>query len=184
MEDKMVYETSRLLAYQTYQHWVSKELFSFGWFLEIIVLTIVYIIWLKLVDKSNLRNLLLLGALASVGFIIADLVLFNNLGLIEFKIGIFPMIAQIFIVTITIVPILFMLVQQYTSSWKGYLLWASIGAAIISFGLGPIYTTVGIIQLHNWNFFYQFLLMLTGGILSRAALLWVIGIEQSHPTSK
>ena len=180
----MVYETSRLLANQSYQHWVSKELFSFGWFLEIIVLVIVYIIWLYLLDKSNVRNLLLLGSLASVGFIIADLVLFNSLGLVEFKISFVPMMSHIFIVTITIVPILFMLVQQYTFSWKGYLLWSSIGAAFLAFGLMPIYTLVGIIQLHNWNYFYQFLLMLTGGILSRAALLWVIGIEQSHPTSK
>lgn len=180
----MQYETSRLLAYQTYQHWVSKELFSFGWFFIIIVLAIVYIIWFKLVDKSNLRNLLLLGSLASVGFIIGDLVLFNSLGRIEFKIRIFPLMAPIFIVTVTIVPILIMMVHQYTSSWKGYLLWASIGTAVIAFGLGPIYILVGIIQLHNWNMFYQFLFMLTGGILSRAALLWVIGIEQSHPASK
>ena len=180
----MVYETSRLLAYQIYQHWVSKELFCFGWFLEIIVLTIVYIIWFKLVDKSKFKKSIASRVSNLFGFIIADLVLFNGLGLVEFKIGIFPMMAPIFIVTVTIVPILFMLVQQYTFSWKGYLLWASIGAAVISFGLGPIYTLVGIIQLHNWNYFYQFLLMLTGGILSRAALLWVIGIEQSHPTSK
>lgn len=150
----MVYETSRLLANQFYQRWVSKELFSFGWFLEIIVLVIVYVIWLYLLDKSNVRNLLLLGSLASVGFIIADLVLFNSLGLVEFKISVVPMMSHLFIVTVTIVPILFMLVQQYTSSWKGYLLWSSIGAAVLAFGLMPIYTLVGIVELHNWNYFY------------------------------
>ncbi|SPF41251.1 conserved membrane hypothetical protein [Candidatus Desulfosporosinus infrequens] len=180
----MVYETSRLLANQSYQHWVSQELFSFGWFLTIIVLAVVYTIWLKLVDKSKLRDLLLLGSLCAVGFLITDIVFLSFFGTVEFKIRLFPFDPPIFLVSVTKAPIVYMLVQQYTSSWKGYLLWASIGAAVLAFVLLPIYSLLGILQLHNWNYFYQFLLILTGGILARAALLWITGIEQIHPNSK
>ncbi len=56
-----LYETSRLLASQSYQQWVSTELFSFGWFFTLGVLAIIYVIWLKLVDTNRLSQLLLMG---------------------------------------------------------------------------------------------------------------------------
>lgn len=174
----MLYESSRLLVNQSYQHWVSNELFSFGWFFTIGVLVVIYTVWLKLVDKSRLSHLLLLGSLSAVGFIVADMVFMNFLGLAEYKIRPFPLDPPIFIVSVTKAPVLYMLVQQYTSSWKGYLLWASIGTAVLAFGIFPIYSLLGVYQLHNWNYFYQFLLMLIGGMLARATFLWIIGIEQ------
>jgi len=79
----MPYETARLLTYQSYQQWISTELFSFGWFAIIGVLAIVYTVWIKLVDTSKLRDLLLLGSLASLGFVMADMALVSYLGVTE-----------------------------------------------------------------------------------------------------
>ena len=177
----MTYETARKLADQSYQHWVSYELFSFEWFLIAIVNAIIYAIWLKLLDKSRVCHLLLLGSLAAVGFIVADMVLFGFFGVAEYKVSPAPLEPPIFIVSVTIAPIIIMLAQQYMSSWKGYLLWTSIGMAFLAFVLLPIYSLVGIFQLHNWNYFYHFLLLLTGGLISRVVFLWCIGIEQRHP---
>ncbi len=176
----MLYETSRELAEQSYQNWVSNELFTFGWFFILATLAIVYFVWIKLVDKNRLNDLLLLGSLSSVGFFIADQVLIGDFGVIDNKIRIFPIVFPVFIVSITICPILFMLVQQYTSSWKSFSIWAGIGSAFLAFGLFPVHTLLGIIQLHRWNYFYEFLLMFIGGMLSRAAYLWIIRIKQRH----
>jgi len=180
----MPYETSMLLASASYQHWISQELFSTGWFVILGVLFVVYAIWLKIVDKSRLTSLLLLGSLCAVGFGLSDLILEGYFGLWEYKISIFPLKPPMFVVSYTICPILFMTVAQYTTSWKSYLLWSSIGVAVINFGLIPVYTALGIIMDHNFNHFYGFILFMTGGIIGRAICLWIISIEQSHQASR
>jgi len=179
----MLYETARLLIYQSYQQWISTEFFSFGWFVIIGVLVIVYGIWLKIVDKSRIQSILLLGSLSAIGFIIADMVLISYLGVADYKIRIFPWQPPIFIVSITIAPILLMLIYQYTSSWSGYTLWTGIAMAVLAFGLLPIYSFLGIYQLVKWNYFYQFLLMFTDGVIARVLILWLISLEQGHPVS-
>jgi hypothetical protein len=179
----MPYESARILAYQSYQRWINNELFSFSWFFEIAIILIFYAIWLRSVDKSRIQSLLLLGSLSAVGFAIADIVLMGYFGVAEYKIRLFPIEPALFIVSITIAPTLYMLVLQYTSSWKDYLLWAGIGTTFLSFVLLPIYSLLGIIQLYHWSYFYQFILMLTNGVIARVLLLWFIRIEQSTPAS-
>jgi len=179
----LIYEIARKLSQQSYQHWVSYELFSFGWFLLVIVNVIFYFIWLKLLDKSRISHLLLIGSLSAVGFLIGDLFLFGFLGVAEYKVSITPTEPALFIMSVTIAPIIIMLVQQYRSSWKGYLLWISIGMAFLAFILMPIYSLVGILQLHNWNYFYHFLYLLIVTLMVRVVFLWIIGIEQRHPSS-
>jgi hypothetical protein len=179
----MLYETSRLLASQSYQHWVSQELFSTGWFVMVIVLAIVYATWFKIVDKSKLTRLLLLGCLLAVGFGLSDLILEGLFGLWEYQIRLIPLMPSMYVTSYTIGPILFMIVAQYTTSWKSYIGWGSLGTAIISFGLIPIYIRIGIVQYHNFNVFYGFILYMTGGIIGRAIYLWLASIEQSQPAS-
>lgn len=64
----MQYELSRKLAEVSYQNWISYELFSFNWFILIIVNVIFYGIWLKVLDKSKVKHFLLIGSLSAVGF--------------------------------------------------------------------------------------------------------------------
>ena len=179
----MVYELARKLSQESYQHWVSYELFSLNWFILIIVNAIFYIIWLKLLDKSRISHLLLIGSLSAVGYLIGDIVLMGFFGVAEYKVNLTPFEPALFIVSVTIAPIVIMLVQQYMSSWKGYLLWNSIGMAFLDFVLLPIYSLVGIYQFHSWNYLYHFLYMITGGFIVRVVFLWIIGIEQRHPSS-
>lgn len=183
----MLYEINKIVATASYQHWLTDELYSSQWFLTMTVIALFYTVWLKLVDKSRLSHLLLLGSLSAIGFVIAEVILIGLLGVAEYKIRPFALMPPLFIVSITKAPILYMLVQQYTNSWKSYTLWAGIGTAGIAFGLFPLYSLVGIYQLHHWNYLYQFLLMFTDGMIARALLLWVINIEQKqmalHPVS-
>lgn len=175
-----LYETSRLFASQSYQQWVSTELFSFAWFLTLGILAIVYAIWLKLVDTNRLSHLLLMGSLSAIGFVIGELVLIEFFGVVEYKIRPIPFTPPLFIISITKAPVLFMLAQQYSASWKTYALWAAAGSAVLSFGLFPLYSLIGISQLHNWNYFYQFIYMFIDGLVARGLLLWVLSLEQGH----
>lgn len=179
----MLYETSRLLASQSYQQWISQELFSLGWFVMVGVLAVVYAIWFKVVDKRNLTSLLLLGSLSAVGFGVSDLILEGFFGLWEYQIRLIPLTPALFVTSYTIGPILFMIVAQYTTSWKSYLTWASVATAVIFFGIVPLYIMLGILKYHNINVFYGFILGITDAIVARALVLGLQGIEQRQPAS-
>jgi len=179
-----MYESTRLMAYQSYQHWVSAEVFSVGWFFMVGVLFITYVVWLKLVDKSRIKDLILLGALLAVGFSLVGIILEGNYGFWEYQIRLVPLKPEVFNASYTIGPILFMTVAQYTTSWKSYLMWGSIGAAVITFGLVPIYGMLGIIKFHNnYSNFYNFIYYMTGAIIGRAIYLWLVSIEQNQSAS-
>jgi len=149
----MPYETARLLAYQSFQQWISTQLFSFGWFFQVGLLIVAYTVWIKLVDKSRIKDLLLFGSLCAVAFGVMESLFVGFWGLWEFKINLFPMQPPHFVIGYTLGPIMHMLVQQYTSSWKKFLLWDCVGSAVMVFGILPIYSLLGILQLHNWNFY-------------------------------
>ena len=179
----MVYELSRKLADQSYQHWVSFELFSFNWFILIIVNIIFYGIWLKLLDKRKLNHLLLIGSLSAVGYLIGDNVLFGFFGVAEYKVSLTPFMPSLFIISVTLSPVIIMLAEQYMSSWSGYFLWISIGMGFLAFVILPIYYQLGIFQLHNWKYLYQFLYFTASGLIVRVVFLWIIRIEQRHHIS-
>jgi MFS family permease len=178
-----IYEIGRLSANISYQHWISKELFSFGWLVTAGALIVTYGMWFKLVDKRRIKDLLLLGSLCSVAFAVIDTVLVGFLGLWSFKIRLFPFDPPLFIVGLTMGPIMYMLVFQYTSSWRSFFLWNAIGCAVIVFGILPLYSLLGIFQLYKWNWFFHFLLFFSVGTVARGLLYWFTSIEQSQLTS-
>jgi MFS family permease len=143
----------------------------------VIFLLIVYIVWLKLVDRKRGVKLLLIGSLAAVGYIFNCLVLTELFNVMEFKIRILPMPA-IFISSISVPPIFVMLAEQYTSSWKGYILWSGLSFAFYSFVLLPVFSLMGILQLHNWSVFYQFLIMFGISLGVRLVFLWIVDTQK------
>jgi hypothetical protein len=179
----MLYEAARQLAYLSYQHWITAELFSTGWFIIVGVLVIAYAVWLKLVDKRRLGDILLLGSLIAVGFTVGDTFLIGNWGVSNYNVSLLPGRPPLFVLSLTVGPIIFMLIQQYTTSWKEYLTWAAIGSATVAFGLMPFYVWIGILQLYKWNYIYHFFYMFTAGTIGRGILLLIINIEQSQSAS-
>jgi hypothetical protein len=53
------YEIQRSLVSLSYQNWITNELFTFGWFVILGILVVVYAIWLQLLDRTRVRDILL-----------------------------------------------------------------------------------------------------------------------------
>ncbi|WP_371362778.1 hypothetical protein SRRS_38480 [Sporomusa rhizae] len=79
----MPYETTRIVAEQSYQHWIANEI-AFFWLVHYNGRTCHTYILVQLVDKSRLSHLLLLGSLSAGGFIIGELILIQLLGVAEY----------------------------------------------------------------------------------------------------
>jgi hypothetical protein len=162
----MLYEKSRELTQLDLEHWINNEVFTFGWFLIVGLLIIAYIVWLILLDKSRTIKLLLIGSLAAVAYTLNSLILGSFFGAAEYKIRLFPFDIAIFISSITLAPIIIMLVQQYKSTWKGYLI--------------TLFTQIGILEFHNWNVFYHFIVLYIISIVVRLSFKWMVDTQKRH----
>ena len=176
----MIYEMLRELSGLSMQRWLTEEVFSFGWFLMVAILIIVYIVWLRLLDKKRATALLLIGSLAAVAYSLNSLVLGGVFGLADYLVRILPFYSNVFVSSITLVPIAIMLAEQYASSWKGYMLRTAIGLAVLCFAVFPLYILVGILEFHNWNVFFHFIVLFAISLVIRLAYLWITGTEKRH----
>jgi hypothetical protein len=176
----MLYEKARELTQLSLRHWLDEEVFSFGWFLLVAVLIVAYIVWLKLLDKRRATELLLIGSLEAVAKSINSIVLGGLLGLANYNIKLLPIHPNVFISSITLSPIIVMLAEQYSHSWKSYIIRTAIGNALLCFVIFPVYMLVGALEFHNWNVFFHFLVLFTISLIVRLAFLWITGTQKRH----
>ena len=176
----MLYEMLREYSQLSMQHWLNEEIFSLGWFLEVIILIAAYVVWLKLLDKRRATEMLLIGSLAAVAKSLNSIVLGGLLGLAHYNIRLVPFANNMFTSSITLSPIIVMLAQQYAHSWKGYMVRNAIGFALLCFVIFPVFTLVGALEFHNWNVFFHFLVLLTVSLVVRLVFLWITGTQQRN----
>ncbi len=176
----MLYEQSMALARASFERWSLSEVFSFGWFLTLGILIVVYAIWLKVLDKQRTVPLLLIGTLAAFSYMVKLMLLVPMLGLLSYSIRLLPVPTPLLMEGVTLSPIIIMLAEQYSSSWKGFLLRSGIGFAILNFVIIVLFNHVGILQFHHWNVFYNFLIQFALSIFVRMVFLWISGIQQRH----
>jgi hypothetical protein len=181
--DKSLYNLRMQYWQESYKHWVSEEIFSFTWFFNLTFLIILYIVWIKIVDKNRLRELLLFGSLLAVASMLID-VIAVTIGLWEYKVSLFPLSPAPFPFDLTVVPILYMIVMQYTSSWRAYLIGASIAAAIFSFVIVGTYLLLDIKVFYKFNLFYMFALTLIVTVIMKAIYNWIVSIEAKSLAQK
>ena len=163
----------------TYTQWRTETLFSLKWWILIALIIISYAIWLIIVDKRRLSQILLFGSLIAAGRIFMDII-GSNAALWSYLIREIPFFPSPFLHDFTLTPLALMIVYQYCHSWKKFIIWTIIATGIISFILFPILMTFGYLQLYNWNLFYSFTLIVAYTLLSRWLLLGVLSIEQKY----
>lgn len=124
--------------------------------------------------------MLLIGSLAAVAYTLNSIVLGEMLGKVEYNIRLLPISPAIFMSSITLSPIIIMLSEQYSTSWKGYLLRSAIGFAFKNFVVFTLFTAAQILVWHDWNVFFHFLVLYGISIGVRFVFLLILGVEKRH----
>ncbi len=176
---KSLYDLQIELWKLSYQRWSTQELFSLPWFFNIAFLLILYVIWIKLLDKRRIREILLFGSLIAVSATFIDIAAVTT-GLWEYKVRLLPISPAPFPFDYTVVPILYMFVLQYTSSWFNYLIGSLVASALFSFVISPVYVLFGIKEYHNFNYFYLFILVFVVTTIVKFVYNWITTIEYKN----
>ncbi|MBC9784064.1 hypothetical protein H1S01_05995 [Heliobacterium chlorum] len=163
-----------------YPQWRA-DLFSVRWWFIASIIAICYAIWWKYVDKHRLSNILLFGSFIAVSRIIMD-DFGASVGGFVYTIRLIPLGHALFLNDLTVFPLAFMLVYQYCSTWKSFLVWSVIADAVLCFAFLPLLSSLEILQLYTWRYYYTFLIILGIAIVMRAIMLTVLWFEEQDGT--
>ena len=180
-------ETHAILAKfakANYAHWLRDDLFSFNWWLMLVVTVLFYVIWLRSIDKSRLTEILLFGAFVALMSLIIDAV-----GVIMLWWGypdnLLPIVPAFLVLDLSQVPITFAAVyQRYGHNRKHFFVAMAVLAAVYSFSVEPLLSWLGIYRQHHWHYYYSFPLYILLALLARFAVRYIRNTEQQASNRK
>jgi hypothetical protein len=173
---KDVMELRIKLKEANYEYWLNENLFTVSWWLLLIAMVLACVLWWRSLDKSKIMEILLFGLMAAIFSILFDIV-GVNLILWGYPIMIVPIVPPIIEIDMIFLPISYMVVYQFCSSWKSFLIAITISALIFSFILEPITAWLGIYEMHNWKHTYSFPIYIFLGVFCKWLIIKIKDLE-------
>ena len=113
--------------------WLKQEFFTFEWFFTLFVVLVCYFLFFYLVDKQRIVEILLYGSFVAVAFVVYDSIgMF--FGFWAEKISISPVYPNFFGSSLTVAPLIAMILYQYKSPWSSFLRWSILFSGLFIIG--------------------------------------------------
>src|SRR5699024_159964 len=112
-------------------YWVDETLFTLPWWILLISTLIPLIIWLIIVDKKRIFEIVTYGFIITIIAVGSDRmgILF---GLWQYKHTLMPL-STVIEIHVFQMPIIYMMMYQYFRKWKSFLIAATINAFVFAF---------------------------------------------------
>jgi hypothetical protein len=175
---KQLSELQIKLTNGSLEYW--KEFVWGTWqFWSLVIITILaFFVWWKLVDKNRLVQIILFGSLMHSLSIYLDAYGTQYI-LWEYKYQIFPAIPTAFNLNASIIPIVFMLIYQYSSTWKRYIIFLVSVAFVSAYPMQYFLKWINYYEDSKWwNSHWSFITLIIMGVLVK---FLVDKIEQQKP---
>lgn len=168
--------TSEITRLDIYE-WRYLDLFTWQWWLLVIVLIIPWLVFIKKVDKKRLPETLLLGTWVMIISETFDHIGYE-LGMWTYLVEIFPLFPRFEEVNFSVLPVTYMLIYQNYRGWKKYVQAITVAAGIFTWVCEPILIWLGLYVPLKWNLSYGFPIYITIGVITK----W--GIEKVYTLAK
>ncbi|MBW7457402.1 CBO0543 family protein [Paenibacillus sepulcri] len=150
------------------EYWLHHDLFTPQWWFLLAALIIPWVIWWKLVDRSRLTQIVILGLIT---IIVVDCL--DDIGSMNmywsYPYQLLRISPRLISVDYSMLPVIHMLTYQYFRSWKPFMIVHLILSAVFAFAFEPIMEGLGIYEPHHWKHIYSFPIYLALAI----AVRWV-----------
>lgn len=135
------------------EHWLNEVVFTLEWWLLLIVTVVLLTVWLIILDKTRIFEIVTYGLMVSTIGTFGDTIGLSLL-LWEYPIHLLHT-SEIIEIHNMLMPILYMIVYQYFEKWKPFFIAAAISAFTFAFILEPLLVWLGIYELYSWKFAYS-----------------------------
>lgn len=145
-------------------YWINHVLFSFHWWVILIMNAIFLVLFIFFIDRKRILLITLAFLISYVINTISD-----DIGE-YFQLWSHPhqlvqFLAPLATVEFIIVPSIIALMYQMFNRWRGFFIAYFFVASLISFIVQPIFVYTDLYKLHNWNYFYSFVVLFVIGIV-------------------
>ena len=172
-----VQNVRRQLLEVSRQYWTSHTVFTWQWWLLIALSLLPWFIWWKFVDKKRVIELSLYGAMIAMISVLLD-----TIGTNAMFWG-YPRQPLWFIYFLwpadfSILPVGHMLVYQYFSKWKTFILAEIAFAVVASFLIEPLFSWSGMYILYSWKYIYSTPLYVLKAIIARLVVQRLLQVQR------
>ncbi|RBW68088.1 CBO0543 family protein [Bacillus taeanensis] len=136
-----------------WEYWINHDLFSFNWWV-LLVLNILFIyVAYKVLDRTRLFELLTVGGLVIAFSTMLDVILIQYV-LTAYPTSLTPLSPSFFTSsTYIILPVSYMLLYQFFSTWKSFIVAMVIAGIFLAFVTENVFRLLNIYQYIQWNSF-------------------------------
>ncbi|WP_174612828.1 CBO0543 family protein [Virgibacillus ihumii] len=175
---RRMYETQETYGQLIRQNYFENVLFSFQWWFLLLITVLVWIIWVTLVDKKRLNIILLAGFIPSFMASIMDKIGLTTY-LWSYSYHLLPSI-EAYSINLAIIPVGYMLLYQYVSKWKKYLIVLAVLTAFAVLVAEPVFVFLDIYTMHAWKHLYSAPLYFLVGVVTKCLVDKLAGQKYSN----
>lgn len=157
-----IYENQISLTSMQHDQWVG-VLFSYQWWLLLLVLIGSWVVWWKLVDKNTVFEALTFALVVMIVGTTLD-VYGVKLGLWCYPIKVFYLNPGLITGDWALPPVLKSLAYQRLPDWKRFSVALVVIAATLTFVGEPLLVWTGVYVLYRWHYVYSFVVYILVGI--------------------
>lgn len=171
--NQMIYEAERHLTQLRVENWLNLDLFSWQWWILLVLLFLPWLVWWKYADRKRLLEILMVGLLVLILSSYMDAIL-TELGLWYYHYWLIPWTPHLITANFSFIPVVYMLVYQKYRSWHSYVVAMAVLAFVLAIPTEMILVWADIFEMHQWRSYYGIPIFFALGILVRWLTQWVM----------
>lgn len=173
---------------QLYQHvndmmieeWQRNFLFTWKWWLLLILTIVPWMIWWKFIDKKRITEILLFGVLIIITSTFLDIIGWS-FSLWFYPNILLPICTPLVPINYTLLPIGYMVIYQNYRKWKTFVIAIILLSAFYSFVLEPASEWLNFYKQLNWKHIYSFPGYIFIGIVFKWLVEKIVRTQHNHP---
>lgn len=166
LEISSAVEIQQKLSSVRLDEWIQNDVFSFRWWLLVILFLLSAFFWWRSVDKSRLIEIVLYTAMVSISALVLD-ELGEELTLWDYPYDLIPWFPPLTAIDLASLPLVYSLIYQHFRTWKSFIIATVLMAAIFCFVLEPLFVLSGVYQMITWKSYYGFPIYIAIAILTK-----------------
>ncbi|WDL96806.1 CBO0543 family protein [Alicyclobacillus sp. ALC3] len=173
--DDLIYDQKRSTSLRI-QHWLHIELFSWQWWLMVIVWFGSVLLWWRLADKKRIKELLLYGFMSACVITLLDDI-GSELGAWGYGYNVIPVFNRLMPVDFGVLSVAYMLTYQVFKPWKLFIAGHILLAFVLAFVAEPFAKHSGVYIQHGWSNVYSFPIYIAMPIVLRLIMEQLFRVE-------
>ena len=169
-DDKLMMELQEKMTNLDIESWLEHDFLSTEWWLQLAMFAVPWLIFTRLARRERLPELALYGSWV--------LILAETLDHIGFELGLWyyptelaPLFPRFEEVNLSALPVIYMLVYQYFSTWKRFTIAITVTAVIFTLAAEPALVWLGLYTPLHWKPYYGVPIYVAIGVV----LKWLVG---------